>query len=93
MTINCNNKENKLKRKEGKGSRVLYTRGWPEARLSNASKPKRDHARAVTTTIAENRTYYIPYSDIQLRGELPYKLTLRQDIKEWNSLTSYSSIG
>jgi hypothetical protein len=48
MTINCNNKENKLKRKEGKGSRALYTRGWPEARLSNASKPKLDHARAVT---------------------------------------------
>jgi hypothetical protein len=47
MTINCNNEENKLKRKEGKGSRVLYTRGWPEARLSNANKPKRDHARAV----------------------------------------------
>jgi hypothetical protein len=48
MTINCNNEENKLKRKEGKGSRALYTRGWPEARLSNASEPKRDHARAVT---------------------------------------------
>jgi hypothetical protein len=47
MTINCNNEENKLKRKEGKGSRALYTRGWPEARLSNASKPKLDHARAV----------------------------------------------
>jgi hypothetical protein len=50
MTINCNNKENKLKRKEGKGSRALYTRGWPEARLSNASEPKLDHARAVTIT-------------------------------------------
>jgi hypothetical protein len=51
MTINCNNEENKLKRKEGKGTRALYTRGWPEARLSNASEPKRDHARAVTTRI------------------------------------------
>jgi hypothetical protein len=50
MTINCNNKKNKLKKKEGKGSRALYTRGWPEARLSNASKPKRDHARAVTAS-------------------------------------------
>jgi hypothetical protein len=48
MTINYNNKKNKLKRKERKGSRALYTRGWPEARLSNASEPKRDHARAVT---------------------------------------------
>jgi hypothetical protein len=47
MTINCNNEKNKLKRKERKGNRVLYTRGWLEARLSNASKPKRDHARAV----------------------------------------------
>jgi hypothetical protein len=47
MTINCNNEENKLKRKEGKGSRALYTRGWLEARLSNASKPKRDYAKAV----------------------------------------------
>jgi hypothetical protein len=47
MTINCNNEENKLKRKEEKGSRALYTRGWLEARLSNTSKPKRDHARAV----------------------------------------------
>jgi hypothetical protein len=47
MTINCNNEENKLKRKERKGSRVLYTRGWPEARLNNTSKPKRDHARAI----------------------------------------------
>jgi hypothetical protein len=47
MTINYNNKENKLKRKERKGSRALYTRGWPEARLSNASEPKRDHARAI----------------------------------------------
>jgi hypothetical protein len=47
MTINYNNEKNKLKRKEGKGSRALYTRGWPEARLSNASKPKRDHARAI----------------------------------------------
>jgi hypothetical protein len=49
MIINYNNEENKLKRKEGKGSRALYTRGWPEARLSNASEPKRDHARAVTS--------------------------------------------
>jgi hypothetical protein len=47
MTINYNNKENKLKRKEGKGSRALYTRGWPEARLSNTSEPKQDHARAM----------------------------------------------
>jgi hypothetical protein len=47
MTINCNNEKNKLKRKEGKGSRALYTRGWLEARLSNTSKPKRDHARAM----------------------------------------------
>jgi hypothetical protein len=47
MTINYNNEKNKLKRKEGKGSRALYTRGWPETRLSNTSKPKRDHARAV----------------------------------------------
>jgi hypothetical protein len=47
MTINCNNKENKLKRKEGNKTRVLYIRGWLEARLSNASKPKRDYARAV----------------------------------------------
>jgi hypothetical protein len=51
MTINCNNEENKLKRKEGKGSRALYTRGWPEARLSNVSEPKRDHARAVTSIV------------------------------------------
>jgi hypothetical protein len=48
MTINYNNEKNKLKRKERKGSRVLYTRGWLEARLNNASKPKRDYTRAVT---------------------------------------------
>jgi hypothetical protein len=47
MTINYNNEENKLKRKEGKGSRVLYIRGWLEARLNNTSEPKLDHARAV----------------------------------------------
>jgi hypothetical protein len=47
MTINYNNEENKLKRKEGKGNRALYTRGWLEARLNNASKLKQDHARAV----------------------------------------------
>jgi hypothetical protein len=47
MTINYNNKKNKLKKKEGKGSRALYIRGWLEARLSNTSKPKQDHARAM----------------------------------------------
>jgi hypothetical protein len=47
MTINYNNKKNKLKRKERKGTRALYIRGWLEARLSNTSEPKRDHAKAV----------------------------------------------
>jgi hypothetical protein len=47
----------------------------------------------IPTTAAKNRTYYIPYSDTQLHRELPRRLTLRQDIEEWNFLTSYSSIG
>jgi hypothetical protein len=47
----------------------------------------------IPATAAENGTYYIPHSDLQLRGELPRRLTLRQDIEEWNSLTGYGSVG
>lgn len=47
----------------------------------------------IAATRAENGTYYIPHSEAQLRGGLPSRLTLRQDIEEWNSLTGYGSVG
>jgi hypothetical protein len=66
---------------------ILYSRNNP-ARSDAMGIVKPGNAKTLCTqciipaTVAENRTYYIPYSDTQLHGELPRRLTLRQDIKE-----------
>jgi hypothetical protein len=66
---------------------ILYNRDSP-ARSDTIGIVKPRNAKTlctqyiIPTTAAENRTYYIPYSDTQLHRELPYRLILRQDIKE-----------
>ena len=77
---------------------ILYNRDNPARsdtiRIIKPRNTKILYTQYIIPTIAaKNGTYYIPYSDIQLHGELPRRLILRQDIKEWNSLTSYGSIG
>jgi hypothetical protein len=76
---------------------IIYSRDGP-ARSDAMGIVKPGNAKTpytqctIAATQAENSTYYIPHSEAQLRRGLPSRLTLQQDIKEWNSLTGYGSV-
>lgn len=45
----------------------------------------------ISATQADNKTHYIPHTSSHIRGDLPRRTNLRQDIKQWHLIQGYGA--